>query len=67
MDTVLSEIKKWNTKYFSKLENHTKALAVNLLDNRLKGTQSQLYQTDLSKIIPKRTKMKYMSYATGRN
>jgi hypothetical protein len=33
MNTVLSEIKKWNTKYFRKLEKHTKALAVNLLDN----------------------------------
>jgi hypothetical protein len=27
------EIKKWNTKYLRKLENHTNALAVNLLDN----------------------------------
>jgi hypothetical protein len=34
MDTVLSEIKKWNTKYLRKLENHTNAPAVNLLDNR---------------------------------
>jgi hypothetical protein len=33
MNTVLSEIKKWNTKYLRKLENHTNALAVNLLDN----------------------------------
>jgi hypothetical protein len=33
MNTVLSEIKKWNTKYIRKLENHTNALAVNLLDN----------------------------------
>jgi hypothetical protein len=31
MNTVLSEIKKWNTKYLRKLENHTNALAVNLL------------------------------------
>jgi hypothetical protein len=30
---VLSEIKKWNTKYLRKLEDHTDALAVNLLDN----------------------------------
>jgi hypothetical protein len=33
MNTVLSEIKKGNTKYLRKLENHTNALAVNLLDN----------------------------------
>jgi hypothetical protein len=33
MNAVLSEIKKWNTKYLRKLENHTNALAVNLLDN----------------------------------
>jgi hypothetical protein len=33
MNTVLSEIKKWNTKYLRKLENHTNALVVNLLDN----------------------------------
>jgi hypothetical protein len=33
MNTVLSEIKMWNTKYLRKLENHTNALAVNLLDN----------------------------------
>jgi hypothetical protein len=33
MNTVLSEIKKWNTKYLRKLENHTNAVAVNLLDN----------------------------------
>jgi hypothetical protein len=32
MNTVLNEIKKWNTKYLRKLENHTNALAVNLLD-----------------------------------
>jgi hypothetical protein len=31
--TVLSETKKWNTKHLGKLENHTNALAVNLLDN----------------------------------
>jgi hypothetical protein len=31
--TVLSEIKKWNTKHLRRLENHTNALAVNLLDN----------------------------------
>jgi hypothetical protein len=45
MNTVLGEIKKWNTKYLTKLENRTNALAVNLLDNsetthRLKDTQS---------------------------
>jgi hypothetical protein len=33
MNTVLSEIKKWITKYLNKLENHANALAVNLLDN----------------------------------
>jgi hypothetical protein len=33
MNTVLSEIKKLNTKYLRELENHTNALAVNLLDN----------------------------------
>jgi hypothetical protein len=33
MNTVISEIKEWNTKYLRKLENHTNALAVNLLDN----------------------------------
>jgi hypothetical protein len=33
MNTMLSEIKKWNTKYLRKLENHTNALEVNLLDN----------------------------------
>jgi hypothetical protein len=33
MNTVLSEMKKWNTKYLRKLENHTNALAVNLVDN----------------------------------
>jgi hypothetical protein len=32
--TAICEIKKWNTKYLIKLENHTNALAVNLLDNR---------------------------------
>jgi hypothetical protein len=33
MNTVFSEIKKRSTKCLSKLENHTNALAVNLLDN----------------------------------
>jgi hypothetical protein len=33
VNTVLREIKKWNTEYIRKLENHTNALAVNLLDN----------------------------------
>jgi hypothetical protein len=33
MNTVLSEIKKWNTKYLRKLETRTNSLAVNLLDN----------------------------------
>jgi hypothetical protein len=32
MNTVLSEIKVWNTKYLRKLENHINAPAVNLLD-----------------------------------
>jgi hypothetical protein len=32
-NTVLSEIKKLNIKYLNKLENHSTALAVNLLDN----------------------------------
>jgi hypothetical protein len=33
MNIVLSEIKKYNTKCFRKLENHTNALALNLPDN----------------------------------
>jgi hypothetical protein len=33
MNTILSEIKKWNTKCARKLKNHTNAPAVNLLDN----------------------------------
>jgi hypothetical protein len=33
METVLSEIRKWNTKCLRTLENHTNALAVNKLDN----------------------------------
>jgi hypothetical protein len=33
MNTVLSEIEKWTTKYLRKLENHINALAVNLPDN----------------------------------
>jgi hypothetical protein len=33
VNTVLSEIKKWNTKYLRKLENYTNALAMNILDN----------------------------------
>jgi hypothetical protein len=33
INTVLSETKKWTTKYLRKLENHANALAVNLLDN----------------------------------
>jgi hypothetical protein len=39
-------------KYLRELENHTNALAVNLLDNSettQKNTPSYLYQTDLSK------------------
>jgi hypothetical protein len=28
----IGQIRKWNTKYLRKLENHTNALAVNLLD-----------------------------------
>jgi hypothetical protein len=43
MNTVLSKIKKWNSEYSRKLDNHINALAVNLLDNsktthRLKNT-----------------------------
>jgi RNase H-fold protein (predicted Holliday junction resolvase) len=51
MSTVLSEIKKRNTKYLRKLENHTNAVAVNLADNREKTHRLKhtLYQTDLSK------------------
>jgi hypothetical protein len=33
MNTVLSEIKKWNNRYLRESENHTNALAVNPLDN----------------------------------
>jgi hypothetical protein len=33
MNTVLSEIKRGRTKYFRKLENHTNAMAVNVLKN----------------------------------
>jgi hypothetical protein len=33
MNTVLSGIKKWNIMYLRKLENHSSALAMNLLDN----------------------------------
>jgi hypothetical protein len=33
MNTVFSEMKKWNTKYLTKIENLTNALALNLLDN----------------------------------
>jgi hypothetical protein len=33
VNTVLSEIKKWNTKYLRKLEKHTNAPALNLLDS----------------------------------
>jgi hypothetical protein len=34
MNTVLREIKKWNTKNLRELENRTNALAVNLPDKR---------------------------------
>jgi hypothetical protein len=42
MNTVHSKIRKWSDKYLNKLENHTNALVVNLLDssesiNRLKS------------------------------
>jgi hypothetical protein len=33
MNTVLNEINEWNIKYLRKLQNHTNALEVNLLDN----------------------------------
>jgi hypothetical protein len=44
-NAVLSEIKKWNTKYLRKVENDSDALTVNLIDNRenthrLKNTPS---------------------------
>jgi hypothetical protein len=32
MNTVLIEIKEWNTKYLRKLENHANAPTVNVLD-----------------------------------
>jgi hypothetical protein len=34
MNTELSEIKNWSTKYLRKLENRSNALTVNQLDNR---------------------------------
>jgi hypothetical protein len=34
MNTVLTEIKKWNPRYLRKLQNHTNAIAVNLLDTQ---------------------------------
>jgi hypothetical protein len=40
MNTVLSEINKWNTKHLRKSENHTNALAVNLVDKN-KTTQTE--------------------------
>jgi hypothetical protein len=69
MNIVLSEIKKWNTKYLRKLENHTNALAVNLLDNsetthRLKrytvltARQTWVKPNTRMKMIPKWTKEK---------
>jgi hypothetical protein len=33
MNTVLSDKRKWSATYLSKLETHTNALAVNVLDN----------------------------------
>jgi hypothetical protein len=78
MNTVRSEIKKWNTKYLNKLENHTNALAVNLLDNsgtthRLKRYTVLTLRTDLSKTPIQELKLYLsdkktcMSYATGHN
>jgi hypothetical protein len=62
MNTALSEIKKWNIKYLRKLENHTNALAGNLLDNsettqRLKRYTVLTETTDLSKTPDIRIKM----------
>jgi hypothetical protein len=52
----------WNTKYLRKSENHTNALAVNLLDNS--ETTHRPYQTHLSNTSIQEPKW-YMSYATG--
>jgi Zn/Cd-binding protein ZinT len=55
MNTLLFEIKNWNTKYVNKLEkNNANTLAVNPLDTsattyKLKRYTIKLYQTDLSK------------------
>jgi hypothetical protein len=46
MNTVLSEIKKWNIEYLRKSENDSNALAVNLLDS----SETSLTLPDLSKI-----------------
>jgi hypothetical protein len=53
MNTVLNEIKKWNTKHLRKFEYHTNALAVNLLDNSETTQTEKIHhpnsdQTDLS-------------------
>jgi hypothetical protein len=53
MKTVLKEIKKWSAKYLRKLESHTNALAVNLLNNsetahRLKRYTTLTLPADLS-------------------
>jgi hypothetical protein len=40
MNTMLSEGKKWCAKYLRKLENHSNAIPVNLLDNS-KTTQTE--------------------------
>jgi Iap family predicted aminopeptidase len=42
MNTVLSEIKKRNTKYLRKCENHTNALAVNQLREDKSDTTHRL-------------------------
>jgi hypothetical protein len=72
MNTMLSEIKKWNTKYLRKLENHTNALAVNLLDNNETTHRLKRYSVltlpdrpeqnaiTIIKVIPKWTEM-YMN------
>jgi hypothetical protein len=52
MNTVLSEIKEWNTKYLRKLETHTYALVVNLLD---KSETTHVLKTCSALNVPDRT------------
>jgi hypothetical protein len=70
MNTVISDTKKWNIKYLRKLENHTNALAVNLLDNSETTHKLKRYTVPILpdrpesnpnmriKMIPKGTKRK---------